>query len=94
MPPIELGPSRPVGAVDVRLARSAGGNAERSGPAVRAEAPGVVRSTSLDAGAPPVDGERVAVIRKAIEQGNYPVIPTRVADAIIAAGILLRTGTQ
>jgi len=39
----------------------------------------------------PVDADRVAEIRRAIEQGRYPVIPTRIADAIIAAGLLLRT---
>ena len=39
----------------------------------------------------PVDADRVAEIRKAVEQGRYPVIPTRIADAMIAAGLLLRT---
>jgi negative regulator of flagellin synthesis FlgM len=41
--------------------------------------------------AAPVDTDRVTVIRKAIEQGRYPVVPTRIADAMIAAGFLLRT---
>ncbi|HEY6816603.1 MAG TPA: flagellar biosynthesis anti-sigma factor FlgM [Croceibacterium sp.] len=41
--------------------------------------------------AAPVDAERVAEIRKAIEDDRYPVIPTRIADAMIAAGLLLRT---
>jgi negative regulator of flagellin synthesis FlgM len=31
------------------------------------------------------------VIRKAIEQGTYPVLPAKIADAVIAAGILLRS---
>jgi negative regulator of flagellin synthesis FlgM len=52
----------------------------------------VARSEVLDPGQPPVDAERVATIRKAIESGNYPVIPMRVADAMIAAGYLLRSG--
>lgn len=39
----------------------------------------------------PVDADRVAMIRKAVEQGNYPVKPARIADAMIAAGYLLRT---
>ena len=39
----------------------------------------------------PVDIQRVAEIRKAIEDGRYPVLPVRVADAMIAAGLLLRT---
>ena len=39
----------------------------------------------------PVDADRVAMIRKAVEQGRYPVVPSRIADAMIAAGYLLRT---
>jgi len=39
---------------------------------------------------PPVDSERVAQIRKAIEEDRYPVVPARIADAMIAAGLLLR----
>lgn len=39
----------------------------------------------------PVDSQRVEEIRKAIEEGRYPVIPMRIADAMIAAGLLLRT---
>ena len=39
----------------------------------------------------PVDADRVAEIRRAVEQGRYPVIPARIADAMIAAGLLLRT---
>ena len=90
MPPIELGPTRPVGAVDVRIARSAG--TKQDAP-TRAEAgkATVVKSDALEPGAAPVDGERVAEIRKAVESGTYPLLPTRVADAIIAAGYLLRS---
>jgi negative regulator of flagellin synthesis FlgM len=51
-----------------------------------------VRSAAFDPGDAPVDVDRVAEIRKAVEQGHYPVIPARVADAMIAAGLLLRTG--
>jgi len=38
----------------------------------------------------PVDVDRVTQIRKAIEDGSYPILPTRIADAMIAAGYLLR----
>lgn len=41
-------------------------------------------STSGDA---PINHERVAEIRKAIETDSYPLIPTEIADAIIAAGL-------
>ena len=89
--PIELGPTRAVGAVDARSARPSGGAAPRPGRPQAAE-PAVMRTGAIDAGEPPVDTERVAQIRQAIERGTYPVIPTRIADAIIAAGILLRSG--
>ena len=39
----------------------------------------------------PVDTDRVALIRKAIAEGSYPIVPAKIADAIIAAGLLLRT---
>jgi len=54
-----------------------------------AEAPGLSLATAGTAA--PVDADRVAEIRKAIEDGRYPVVPTRIADAMIAAGLLLRT---
>jgi negative regulator of flagellin synthesis FlgM len=60
----------------------------------RPAAPAVERSAAFDPGAAPVDAERVAVIRKAVEQGSYPVIPARIADAMIAAGMLLRSTGQ
>jgi negative regulator of flagellin synthesis FlgM len=39
----------------------------------------------------PVDRERVVEIRKAIEHGRYPITPAKIADAMVAAGYLLRT---
>ncbi|HMO67523.1 MAG TPA: flagellar biosynthesis anti-sigma factor FlgM [Novosphingobium sp.] len=94
MPPIELGPLRPVGAVEARLARTAD---NRTGPSPKAEAKAapLVRSealAALDPGQPPVDAERVAQVRKAVESGTYPLVPVTVADAIIAAGVILRSG--
>lgn len=87
MPPIQIGPVRPVSAVDLR---------QRSPTAAHKPATetagAVTLSAALDPGEPPVNAERVAVIRRAIEQGRYPVLPFRVADAIIAAGLLLRSG--
>ena len=91
MPPIELGPTRPISAIDARITRQAGepsARPQRSGaPAATAQL-----SDALDPGAPPVDSERVQMIRKAVEQGTYPIVPARIADAIIAAGLLLRKG--
>ena len=97
MPPIEIGPSglpaaRALGAVDARTVRSAAGAKDNQAAPAATDSATVERSPALDPGAEPVDTERVSVIRKAIEQGNYPVIPMRVADAMIAAGMLLRSG--
>ena len=88
---IELGPARPVGAIDVKIARQASGQVNRDEPHEEISA-SVVMSEALDPGAPPVDVERVDLIRKAIEAGDYPLVPTKIADAMIAAGILLRNG--
>lgn len=49
----------------------------------------VETSTSFNALQPPVDQARVAEIRTALKQGNYPLHPTRIADAMIAALLLL-----
>jgi len=42
-------------------------------------------NTGVDASTPPVDDDRVAQIRDALRTGNYPLTPTRIADAMIAA---------
>lgn len=97
MSPFEIGASRPVGPVQVNTAKTtkapATPCADCPPSAIEAaSAAQVERSAALDAGqSAPVDGERVKVIRHAIETGSYPVIPTKIADAMIAAGMLLRT---
>ena len=47
-------------------------------------------ATVEDLMSPPFDADRVAAIRKAIEQGSYPLLPAKIADAIIAARYFLR----
>lgn len=91
MPPIEMGPARPIGAIDVRIARQAGGFRE---PAKTTGEPSsaVALSDVLDPGEAPVDTDRVEMIKKAVETGQYPVLPAKIADAMIAAGLLLRKG--
>ncbi|NCU12774.1 MAG: flagellar biosynthesis anti-sigma factor FlgM [Sphingomonadaceae bacterium] len=96
MPSIEIGPkglqpARAVGAVDPRKGPATQPGNDRSAEVANANS-AVVRSRELDPGQPPVDADRVAEIRKAIEQGTYPIVPAKVADAMIAAGLLLRTG--
>lgn len=90
MPPIDLPPIRRTGPVEPRQPRPAN---ERAAPA-RAEvaAPAVEVDTALTGAQPPIEQGRINEIRKAIEQGRYPVIPMRVADALIASGLLLRSG--
>jgi negative regulator of flagellin synthesis FlgM len=93
MADINLGAVPPVRATGMRIANAARG-ATGAGPATpSAPETAAVDSASaaqtLDAGAAPVDHARVSLIRKAIADGSYPVIPSRVGDAIIAAGILV-----
>lgn len=96
MPPIEMGSTSALGAINARLARAVGkpesaANAGVTSLSAWAESPTVEASAALDPGTAPVDAERIAMIRKAVENGTYPVIPTQIADAMIAAGVLLRS---
>ena len=99
MSPIEIGAIRAVGPVQVKTATTPGQANAKVGtqPAAVTDtgsAAQVERSSALDAGAkPPVDAERVKVIRRAIETGAYPVVPAKIADAMIAAGMLLRNAS-
>lgn len=43
----------------------------------------------VDAVTPPMDRERVEQIRAALQDGSYPLVPTKIADAMIAAQISL-----
>lgn len=104
---IEIGPSWPVGAVQGKTTppvttttttAAAVSTAPASPPpavaATAAVAGGAATVTTTDAtraGDVPVDTDRVAQIRRAIEEGSYPVLPARIGDAMIAAGLLLRT---
>ena len=89
--PSSIGIARAIGAVDPWAARTAAGG-ERPGNGIARSVGPVVRSAQFAVGPIPVDSERVQQIRRAIEQGTYPLVPAKVADAMIAAGMLLRTG--
>lgn len=91
MPPIELGPVGPTTprSPAVKAAPPVANDTARAHAAPQSA---VVRSAALDPGVQPVDNARVAEIRHAIERGSYPVIPMRISDAMIAAGLLLRSG--
>lgn len=73
--------ARPVSGVNAlgKVAEVKG--ASRAAPAVQTNASAL---TSSMAATPPVDVERVAKIRKAIEDGNFPLIPSTIADRLLA----------
>jgi len=92
MPPFEVGPARAISAVDNRLARETRGQGQGPEKARNQLDQAIVKSDVPTAGQPPVDAERVQVIRKAVESGTYPILPARIADAVIAASFILRSG--
>ena len=59
--------------------------------AARAPEPAVVAQTSAREAAkqmaarPPVDQSRVQMIKKALQEGRYPLVPAKIADRMIAA---------
>jgi len=55
-----------------------------STPGISVEVSGGSESVS-----PPVDSERVAQIRDALKDGSYPLVPTKIVDAMIAAQVSL-----
>lgn len=68
-------------------------SAEPAKPAVaNAAGSGAARLKSIGLAGPeaPIDEARVGAIRTAIEQGRYLVEPEKAADAMIAAGYMLR----
>ncbi|WP_066797951.1 flagellar biosynthesis anti-sigma factor FlgM [Sphingomonas soli] len=54
---------------------------EKAAPAVQTAASEL---TANMASKPPVDSERVAKIKKAIEDGNFPLVPSTIADRLLA----------
>jgi negative regulator of flagellin synthesis FlgM len=94
MSSFEIGASRPVDAVQSNSVLPAS-----TGP-IQAQATSTTAATggttevqtavSTSAGSAPVDQDRVNQIRQAVQDGQYPLIPTKVGDAMIAAGVMLR----
>ncbi|TRD11085.1 flagellar biosynthesis anti-sigma factor FlgM [Erythrobacter insulae] len=72
--------------IDARTAQTAVNTAAKVDAGVKLEV-----GASIDAAQPPINNERVAEIRTALEKGNYPLVPTQIADAMIAAQISLET---
>jgi negative regulator of flagellin synthesis FlgM len=44
---------------------------------------------AAEAASPPVDAERVGQIKAALRDGSYPLVPTKIVDAMIAAQVSL-----
>lgn len=59
--------------------------------ASRATSAGIEVATSdgVDIAVSPVDLDRVEQIRDALRDGSYPIVPAKIADAMIAAKLLL-----
>lgn len=94
MPPIEFDGARglqPVRKVALTSAQPAS-TSVKDESAVVARPAVQIETGQIELGQPTVDTERVAEIRKAVESGSYPLLPARVADAMIAAGMFLRKG--
>lgn len=65
------------------LNTGAAGNA--AGAGVSVEIGAALQAANVDTSTPPVDRSRVDEIRDALRDGTYPLVPTEIADAIIAA---------
>ena len=91
MPSIELsklqavtGP-RALSDTDHAVPRPAGDARSASGGSAPSAGVALEVGTTLDASRPPIDNDRVQQIRQALKDGSYPLVPTEIADAIIAA---------
>ncbi|RYD59238.1 MAG: flagellar biosynthesis anti-sigma factor FlgM [Sphingomonadales bacterium] len=73
--------ARPVSSVNALGKVAEAAAVQKSAPAVQTAASEL---TSSMASRPPVDADRVAKIKKAIEDGNFPLVPSTVADRLIA----------
>jgi negative regulator of flagellin synthesis FlgM len=99
MSSFEIGAPRPVGATSLNPVSPAtavpapAGPSQTPAPVPAGATTEVQTSLAVGAGTVPLDQDRVAQIRKAVESGTYPVIPTRISDAMIAAGMMLRKAT-
>jgi negative regulator of flagellin synthesis FlgM len=97
MPSVELsklqaiGPVRPLSDADrARIDARSSGSAPAASPTPAAK-PGVMievgAASAIDPASPPIDPERVEKIRAALRDGSYPLVPTKIADALIAAQV-------
>lgn len=95
MPSVELSKLQGIGPARALSDADRAGAAARpaSAPASPSPKPGVAveigTASEVDLASPPVDPERVEAIRTALRDGTYPLVPTKIADAMIAAQVSL-----
>jgi negative regulator of flagellin synthesis FlgM len=80
------GIARPTPAAPVTAAKAPvadGPRAEAKAPAPAA-APSIGNLAKTLAAAPPVDKDRVAQIKRAIQTGTFPILPATIADRLLA----------
>ena len=69
-----------------KLAPEGGVAGSGNGAAGTSSSDGIaVEITAPAQSGPPVDNDRVAEIRSALRDGTYPLVPAKIADAMIAA---------
>ncbi|MCL4672291.1 MAG: flagellar biosynthesis anti-sigma factor FlgM [Sphingomonadaceae bacterium] len=91
MSPIDIRKTLPVVPIRTVPDHAPEQHASRTAGTAQAAAPAVQIDPELaEAGkTAPVDHERVAEIREALRDGTYPIVPARIADALIAARLTL-----
>ena len=91
MSPIETRRTTPVTPARAAPERGPDTAASQGGPTSRAPAPGIRVDLAESSATPtsPVDRERVEQIREALRDGTYPIVPAKIADALIAARLTL-----
>lgn len=81
----EIHPIHPTRPVDCARPRASAHARENAAPQSA-----VALGENFSPGPEPFDHERVETIRKALESGTYPVVPAKIADALIAARFVLK----
>jgi negative regulator of flagellin synthesis FlgM len=89
MPSVELSKLQVIAATRAVSTSDRAQIAAPAAPRSDAAAPGVSVEVNRagDVTTAPVDAERVAQIRAALRYGSYPLVPTQIADAMIAAQV-------
>lgn len=91
MPSVELSKLQGIGPARALSENDRAPLAARPASAPAAAKPGlaieITSAGEVDLASPPVDPDRVEKIRNALREGTYPLLPTQIADAMIAAQV-------